>query len=330
MRLIRLAVVLTVSLSLFAAPLSVGAQQLGKVPRVGVLVLTPRASVGGTYVEALREGLSEVGYVEGRTIALDVRWAEGKTDRLYALAKDLVNSRPDIIVTAGTEAIRATQQATRTLPIVMATVADPVRLGLATSLAHPGANLTGLAILSPELTAKRLQLLKEAVPSMRRVVVIWNPINEGNVLMLREAEAAARTLGIELQAVAVRGPDDLKLGLRPLGEGRAQALLVVEDSMLVSHKEQIVRLAANHHLPAMYAFRSLVDAGGLMSYGLNIPNMFHRAAVYVDKILKGAKPADLPIEQPTTFELVINLKTAKALGLTIPQSVLLRADQVIE
>ncbi len=317
-------------LASLVAPLAASAQPAGKVPRVGVLVLTPRASVGGTYVDALREGLSKVGYVEGRTIALDVRWAEGKTDRLPALAKDLVISRADVIVTSGTEAIRATQQATRTLPIVMATVIDPVRLGLATSLARPGANLTGLAILSPELTAKRLQLLKEAVPSVKRAVVIWNPVNEGNALMLREAETAARTLGIELQAVAVRGPDDLKLGFGPLVDGRAQALLVLEDSMLVSHKEQIVRLAASNHLPAMYAFRSLVDAGGLMSYGPDIPDMFHRAAGYVDKILKGAKPGDLPVEQPSKFELVINLKTAKALGLTIPQSLLLRANHVIE
>jgi putative ABC transport system substrate-binding protein len=307
----------TIASGLLAAPLVAEAQPSGKVPRVGVLVLTPRASVGGTYVEALREGLSEVGYVEGRTIALDVRWAEGKADRLPALAKDLVVSKPDVIVTSGTEAIRASQQATRSVPIVMATVADPVRLGLATSLARPGANLTGLAILSPELTAKRLQLLKEAVPSMKQVVVIWNPINEGNVLILREAEAAARTLGIELQAVAVRGPNDLKLGSGPRGDGRAQGLLVVEDSMLVSHKEQIVRLAASHHLPAMYAFRSLVDVGGLMSYGPDIPDMFHRAATYVDKILKGATPGELPIEQPTKFQLVINLKTAKALDLTI-------------
>ena len=327
---VRVVVAVALVLGVLTAPLFAHAQKAGKVPRVGVLVLTPRASVGGAYVTALRQGLSDLGYVDGRTMILDVRWAEAKADRLGALAMDLVASRADVIVTAGTEAIRAAQQASKTVPIVMATVADPVALELAVNLARPGGNLTGLAILSPELTAKRLQLFREAVPSVRRVGVFWNPANEANALMLRAVQNAAATLAIDVQGFAVRGPDDLNPAFETLRHRGIHGLIVFEDSMLVSHTGQIVHLSASNQLPAMYPFRSLVNAGGLMSYGPDIPDLFRRSATYVDRILKGARPADLPVEQPTKFELVINLKTAKALGLTIPPSLLLRADQVLE
>jgi len=216
------------------------------------------------------------------------------------------------------------------VPIIMATVMEPVALGIAVSLAKPGGNLTGLAILSLELTSKRLQLLKDAVPGLSRVAVLWNPANSGNALMLREVETASQTLGLRWHGVAVPRPDELASAFKAIVAARANCILVIEDSMFVSHRSRIVESVARTRLPAMYAFRQFVDAGGLMSYGPNIPDSFRRAATFVDKILKGAKPEDLPIEQPTKFELVINLKTAKALGLTLPPSVLARADQVIE
>jgi putative ABC transport system substrate-binding protein len=326
----RFGLIAVIAAAILAAAVSANAQHTGKAPRVGVLVLTPRASVGGAYVDALQHGLRELGYVGGQTIVLDIRWAEGKPDRLAGLALDLVNSNIDVLVTSGTEAIQAARETGRGVPIVMATVVDPVALGFAASLARPGGNLTGLAILSPELIGKRLQLFKETVPSVLKVGAIWNPANEANVLMLAAAETAARALGIELLAVPVRRPDQLRPAFAALVDGRARGLVVFEDSMLVSHTQEIVGLAARSRLPAMYAFRSLVEAGGLMSYGPHLLDLWHRAAAYVDKILKGARPGDLPVEQPTRFELVVNVRTAKALGLTIPQSILLRANHVIE
>jgi len=233
-------------------------------------------------------------------------------------------------VTAGSEAILTLKRATDVVPIVMATVMDPVALGITPSLAKPGGNLTGLAILSLELTSKRLQLLKEAVPRLSRVAVLWNPDNPGNVLVLKEVEIAAQALGLRWQGFAVQRPDKLVEAFEAVVGAQCNGILAIEDSVLFSHLSRIVESAARSRLPAMYAFRQFADAGGLMSYGPNTPDSFRRAAVYVHKILKGAKPADLPIEQPTKFELVINLKTAKALGLTIPQALLLRADQVIE
>jgi len=326
MRLIGLAVVLTLSLTV--ASLAAEAQS-GKKARIGVLMLPPRAGAGGTYIQALREGLYEFGYVEGQNLLLEIRWAEGRPDLLPGLAAELLSTRPDVLVTSGSEAILTLKRATGVVPIIMATVMDPVALGIAASLARPGGNLTGLAILSLELTSKRLQLLKEVVPRLSRVAVLWNPANPGNVLLLREVETASQTLGLRWQAVAVRRPDELAGAFEAIG-AESNGILVLEDSMLVSHRSRIVESVSRTRLPAMYAFRQFVDAGGLMSYGPNIPDSFRRAAVYVDKILKGAKPADLPVEQPTTFELVINMKTARTLGLTIPQTLLLRADQVIE
>jgi ABC-type uncharacterized transport system substrate-binding protein len=295
-----------------------------------VLLLPPRAEAGGTYIRALREGLRELGYVEGQNLLLEIRSAEGRPDLLPALAAEILTTRPDVLVTSGTEAILTLKRATGVVPIIMATVMDPVALGIAGSLAHPGGNLTGLAIMSLDLTAKRLQLLKEAVPRLSRVAVLWNPANPGNVLQLREVETASQILGLRWQGVAVRRPDELAGAFEEIVGAKSNGILAIEDSMLVSHRSRIVESVARTRLPAMYAFRQFVDAGGLMSYGPNVPESFRRAAVYVDKILKGAKPADLPVEQPTKFELVINLKTAKALGLTIPPSLLARADQIID
>ena len=328
MRLIRLVVVLTVGLTL--APLAAEAQPSGKKARIGVLLLPPRAGAGGTYIQALREGLHELGYVEGQNLLLEIRWAEGKPDLLQGLAAELLSTGPDVLITSGSEAILTLKRATGVVPIIMATVMDPVALGIVASLAHPGGNLTGLAILSLELTSKRLQLLKETVPRLSRVAVLLNPANPGNVLMLKEVETACQTLGLRWHGVVVRGPDELASAFEAIRGTQSNGILAIEDSMLVSHRSRIVETVARTRLPAMYAFRQFVDAGGLMSYGPNIPETFRRAAVFVDKILKGAKPGDLPVEQPTKFELVINLKTAKALGLTIPQSVLVRADEIIQ
>ena len=328
MRLIGLAVVLTLSLAL--PTLAAEAQETANKAHVGVLLLTPRAGAGGTYIEALRGGLRELGYVEGQNLLLEIRSAEGRPDRLPRLAAEILGTRPDVLVTAGSEAILTLKRATDVVPIVMATVMDPVALGITPSLAKPGGNLTGLAILSLELTSKRLQLLKEAFPRLSRVAVLWNPDNPGNALVLKEVEIAAQALGLRWQGFAVQRPDKLVEAFEAVVGAQCNGILAIEDSVLFSHLSRIVESAARSRLPAMYAFRQFADAGGLMSYGPNIPDSFRRAAVYVDKILKGAKPADLPVEQPTKFELVINMKTAKALGLTIPQSLLVRADEIIQ
>ena len=271
-----------------------------------------------------------MGYVEGQNLLLEIRSAEGRPDRLPGLAAEILGTRPDVLVTAGSEAILTLKRATDVIPIIMATVMDPVALGITPSLAKPGGNLTGLAILSLELTSKRLQLLKEAFPRLSRVAVLWNPDNPGNALVLKEVETAAQTLGLRWQGFAVQRPDKLEGAFEAVVAAQCNGILAIEDSVLFSHLSRIVESAARSRLPAMYAFRQFADAGGLMSYGPNTPDSFRRAAVYVHKILKGAKPADLPIEQPTTFELMINLKTAKALGLTIPQSLLVRADEIIQ
>jgi putative ABC transport system substrate-binding protein len=316
--------------AVLAAPLAAEAQPTGKTARIGVLMLPPRAGAGGAYVQALGEGLRELGYVEGHNLHLEIRSAEGRPDLLPGLAAELLSTRPDVLVTSGSEAILTLKRATDVVPIIMASVMDPVSLGVAASLAQPGGNLTGVSILSRELTSKRLQLLRETIPRLSKVAVLWNPDNPGNVLMLKEVENASQILGLEWRAVAMRQPDELASAFKAILDAPSNGILVIEDSMLVSHRSRIVESVARTRLPAMYAFRQFVDAGGLMSYGPNISDSFRRAAVYVDKILKGFKPADLPVEQATKFEFVINLKTAKALGLTIPPSLLLRADQVIE
>jgi ABC-type uncharacterized transport system substrate-binding protein len=330
MRLIGLAVVLALSLTL--APLGAEAQEAGKVPRVGYI--NPGSSsdpIRLRRLEAFRLGLRELGYVEGRTIALEPRWAEGKYDRYPGLAADLVRLKADVIVTVGGAASKAAQQATRTIPIVMSVVIDPVGGGLVPSLAHPGGNLTGLTMMAPDLVGKQLELLKEVVPKVSRVALLWNPDNPGSAPQLGQAEIAARALAVRLQALEARNPQEIDNAFAAMTRERAGALLILADAILgLNQRKQIAELAAKARLPAIYGVTEYAEAGGLMVYGANLLDLERRAAVYVDKILKGAKPGDLPVEQPTTFELVVNLKTAKALGLTIPPSILVRADQIIQ
>jgi ABC-type uncharacterized transport system substrate-binding protein len=327
MRVIGLAVILTLSLTL--APLAAKAQQGAKIPRIGILWgYSP--SVGSVFADAFRQGLRGLGYVEGRTILLEERWAEGKFDRLPSLAGKLVRLNVDVIVTASTPAVQAAQQATRTIPIVMTLVTDPVESGIVASLARPGRNVTGLSLMHPELSAKRVALLKEVVPKLSRVAVLWSPSTASYRKVLGETQTAAHALGLQLRAVEVRDPTDFDSAFSAIARERAGALVVLPDALFRDQQRRILDLAAKSRLPAIYWSRDLVEAGGLMAYGANFPDVFRQAATFVDKILKGAKPADLPVEQPAKFELVINLKTAKALGLTIPQSLLVRADQIIE
>jgi len=327
----RRAFIGTLTGSLLAAPLAAGAQQAAKVARIGYLS-TNLAANPHTH-EAFRQGLRDLGYVEGRNVVIEYRDAEGKFERLPALAAELVALKVDVIVAGGNSLARAAKQATRTLPIVFASVSDPVGSGLVTSLARPGGNVTGAAILSPELVGKRLELLTLAVPGVSRVAVLWLPGALGERTekdMLKEADVAARALGVQLQFVEARGPADLDRAFSDMTRARAGALTVLPSLMFLREHRRLVDLAAKHRLPAVYTVKEYVDAGGLMAYAPNLADVFRRAATYVDRILKGAKPGDLPVEQPTKFELVINLKTAKALGLTIPPSLLQRADQVIE
>jgi len=313
------------------APFAAEAQQAAKIARIGYLALNLVASPH--LPEAFRQGLRDLGYVEGRNVVIEYRDAEGKWDRLPALAAELVALNVDVIVAAATRHALAAKQATRTLPIVFAVVADPVGSELVTSLARPGGNVTGLSVLAPELVGKRLELLTQAVPGVSRVAVLRHPGAQGERTekeMLKGAEAAARALGVRLQLLEARGPDDLDRAFSEMTRSHAGALTVLPSSMLFTERRRLVDLAAKNRLPAVYELREFVDAGGLMAYGPDLADLFRRAATYVDKILKGVEPGDLPVEQPTKFELVINLKTAKALGLTIPQSVLGRADEVIQ
>ena len=313
-------------LGIFLAPLAAAAQPPAKVPRIGVLTT---ASSISHLLQAFRQGLAELGYAEGRNIVLEYRSAEGNAERLPDLAAELARLKVDVIVAGGTPGTQAAQQATTTIPIVMIGVADPVRTGFVGSLARPGRNITGLTSITPDLAGKRLQLLKEVVPGASHVAILSNPATPYAGLVVRETGNAARTLAVQLQPLEVRSPDELDGVFAAATKGRAEALIVVEDPFTLSHRAGIVTLAAKHRLPAMYGFREFVDAGCLISYAANLSDMYRRAATYVDKILKGHNPADLPVEQPTKFELVINLKTAKTLGFKIPQSVLVRADEVI-
>jgi putative ABC transport system substrate-binding protein len=321
----------TLAGGLLAAPLAAEAQPREKVPRVGYLSPgSPSEPFRRRRFEALRQGLHELGYVEGQNIGIESRWAEGKYDRYPALAADLVRLKVHVIVAVGGPATQAVQQATRTIPIVMSVVIDPVGSGLVPSLAHPGGNVTGLSMMAPDLVGKQLELLKEVVPKVSRVALLRNPTNPGSASQLREAEAAARALGVQLQTLEARGPQEIDSAFAAMTREQAGALVVLTDSIFTNQARQIAELAAKRRLPAMYGLREHGEAGGLMVYGPHPLDLERRAATFVDKILKGAKPADLPIEQPSKFELVINLKTAKALGLTIPQSLLLRADDVIQ
>jgi putative ABC transport system substrate-binding protein len=317
-------------LVILAAPLTVETQQSAKIHRVGLLLTgTPP----DPNVEAFREALHDLGYVEGQNLVIDYRWAGGRTDLWPELAAALVGVKVDVIVTQATPATRAAGRLTTSIPIVMAYSADPVGTGLVASLAHPGGNVTGLTTLAPTLSAKRLEILKEAFPRTSRVAVLRliGPEYPSWDLFWKETERAGQALALPLLPVDVASPDQYQSAFAAISRGRANALITLGDFVLATRQRtQIVELVLRHRLPAIYQGRGSVDVGGLMSYGPNLPVLHRRAATYVDKILKGAKPSALPVEQPTKFDLVINLKTAKALGLTIPQSLLLRADQVIE
>ena len=317
---------------LLAPPLAVEAQQAGKVARIGSLSLN---MVPNRHLqEAFRQGLRDLGYVEGRNVVIETRDAEGKPERLPALAAELIALKVDVIVTGGgTPPALAAKQATKTIPIVFASAPDPVTDGLVTSLARPGGNVTGSSNLNPELVGKCLEQLTQAVPGVSRVAVLWQPgfMDERTDRdMLKAADIAARALGVRLEIVEARGPADIDRAFSKMTRARAGALTVLPSAMLFTERRRLVDLAAKNRLPAVYVQREFVEAGGLMAYGPNLADLFRRAATYVDKILKGAKPGDLPVEQPTKFDLVINLKTAKALGLTIPPSLLGRADEVIQ
>jgi putative tryptophan/tyrosine transport system substrate-binding protein len=323
---------LGMGVGIFTAPVAAGAPQAAKVARVGViLTLAPEQPQMRALIDPLRQGLLERGHVEGRNIAFEYRW--GSLAEFPALAVELVRLKVDLIVVGSTTAALAAKQATKTIPIVAAVMADPVRDGLVPSLAQPDGNVTGLTFLAPELVPKRLELLKEAIPSVSRVAGLWNPGAYGERTMqemVKQAEGAAQTLRVQLDLVGVGSPDDFASAFSTMTQKRVDAFVVLPSPLLFTGRKRIVELAARHRLPGMYQASEFVELGGLIAYGASIPDLFRRSATYVDRILKGAKPGDLPVEQATKFELVINLKTAKALGLTIPPSLLLRADQVIE
>ena len=312
-----------------ALPLAAHAQQTAKLPRVGWLSPGSQTS-DQNFLASFRDGLRELGWMVGQNIAIESRWADGKFERLPDLAAELVRLKVDVIVANVTQASLAAKRATTTIPIVMVGVGDPLGSSLVDSLARPSGNITGPSSMLAEASAKQLALLKETVPSASPVAVLWNPANPvWQASALKQTEAAARAMGLRLQLLEARGPDELESAFAAMTKERASALFVPADIIFVRYAQQMADLAARHRLPAMYGFREHVEAGGLMSYAASFSVMFRRAAAFVDKILKGAKPADLPVEQPTKFELVINIKTAKALGITIPQSVLQLADEVI-
>jgi putative ABC transport system substrate-binding protein len=316
--------------ALLFPPLLVEGQQVGEVRRVGYLV-SGSAATSARAMEAFRQGLHDLGWIEGRNLVIDRRFAEDRHDRLPDFATELVRLEVSVIVAAGTRAAVAARKATATIPIVMANAADPLELGLVTSLARPGGNVTGLAYsVNMEIFGKGLELLKEVVPRIRRVAVLSNPANPRQAAAIGHVKAAAKTLGVQLQLLSTRGPEEFDGAFAAMARERAEGLLVIAEALFLFHRDRLADLAARSRLPTMHGLRENVEAGGLMSYGPNIAASLRRAAVFVDKILKGASPADLPVEQPTTFELVINLRAAKALGLTIPPALLARADQIIE
>jgi putative ABC transport system substrate-binding protein len=325
--------IVMLSLSLLVAPLAAAvAQPRAKVPRVGYL--SPGSAADPARLrrfEAFRQGLRALGYVEGQTIALEPRWAEGSYERYPALAADLIRVPVDVIVTVGGAATQAVQHATRTIPIVMSVVIDPLGSGLVPSLARPGGNVTGLSVMASDLVGKQLEVLKEVVPNVSQVALLWNPDNPGSAPQVREAEVAVRALGVQLHMLEARGPQEIDSAFAAMTSERVGALMVLADAILgLNQRGQIAALAAERRLPAVYGVREYAEAGGLLVYSANLLDLERRAATYVDKILKGTKPGDLPVEQPTKFELVINLKTAKALGITIPPTLLFQATEVIQ
>jgi putative tryptophan/tyrosine transport system substrate-binding protein len=319
---------LTLSTMLFALSVNVDAQQPTKIPRIGYLGSSATANPARR--EAFLQGLRELGYVEGKNIVIEWRYAEGKPDRERALAAELVRLKLDVIVTGGSTATRPAKAATVTIPIVMTQDSDPVGNGFVASLARPGGNITGLSNFAPELSGKRLELLREVVPKLSRVAVFGNATVPGNAQMLKETELAAGAFGVRLQYLEMRISKDLETAFRAANKSRSDAILLLVRGPVALAYREIAELAVKSRLPTIYSGREYVEAGGLMSYGVNLDDLDRRAATYVDKILKGAKPADLPVEQPTKFELIINLKAAKQIGLTIPPNVLVRADRVIK
>ncbi len=314
---------------LLAAPLAAEAQPAGKVWRIGYLANGARTPDGGPPA-ALRQALLELGYVEGKTVTYVGRWAEAKRDRLPGLVAELVDLKVDLIVTLGGPAAEAAKEATSTIPIVIASTGDAVGIGLIASLARPGGNITGITDQATELSAKRLELLKEAVPKASRIAVLWNADDRAMTLRYREIERAARILRVAVQPLGVREPDDFDVAFSAMTRERPDALFLVTDALTTLNRKRVLDFAAVHRIPAMYEFGFLVREGGLMSYGVNLDDIWRRAAVYVDRILKGAKPAELPVEQPTRYYLLLNVNTAKTLGLTIPPSLLLRADELVQ
>jgi len=320
----------TVVITLLLMPLAAHAQPAAKVPRIGLIFGNNPAASAPLY-EAFKQGLQEHGYVEGQSVVVERRYGEGRTERLAEVAAELVRMKVDVIVAGTDQAIAAVKRQTRTIPIVMVVSTDPVGTGFVASLARPAGNITGLSTMSPELGGKRLEILKEAIPELSRVAVIWNPDVRGNLLDYKQLEEPARALRLQLQSLEVSHAADLAPAFTAIASARSQAVIVITPNPVVRvNQVQLVSLAQKNRLPSMYGIQEYVDGGGLMAYGIRSTALFRRAATYVDKIMKGAKPGDLPIEQPTKFELVINLRTAKAIGLTIPQSLLQRADHVIQ
>jgi putative ABC transport system substrate-binding protein len=319
--------IVTLLLSLLTVPLAAAAQPLGKVYRIGFLATAP---LPAHVWEALLDGLRERGYIEGQNLVFERRFSEGNAERFPEFAAELVRLKVDCLIVPSTPAALAAKHATQTIPIVVPAANDPVGAGLVASLARPGGNLTGLSTFAPELSGKRLELLKEVVPGLTRVAVLWNAANPANAAAWEEMQAAAGALGLLLHSQDVRGPQDFEGVFARMIQARPEAFLVLADTLLARHRPQIVEFVTQQHLPSVFSTKEWVVAGGLMSYGPSLPALYRRAATYVDRILKGATPADLPVEQPTQFELVLNLKTAQALGLTIPPLVRFRADEVIQ
>ena len=325
-------VLIACGVAVLLAPLEGFAQApVPKVPRIGFLEASMPQNGTTRFLEDFRQGLRELGYVEGKNVQLELRWAEGKLERLPALADELVRLKVDVIVAVNSPSVIAARQATRTIPIVMPVSSDPVGDGLVSSLARPGGNITGLSIMSPELGQKRLQLMKESFPHLSHpVAVLWNPDYVGMAARFRQAQVVGSAVGIGVRSVEIRDSRELERAIETMDRERPDALLILADPLTTSQRFRIVEFAAAQRLPAMYETSFFVEAGGLMSYGPNVDQIVRRAATYVDKILKGAKPGDLPIEQPATFELVINLRAAKALGITFPQAILLQTNRIIE
>jgi ABC-type uncharacterized transport system substrate-binding protein len=326
LKLVRLAVI---ALLLMLAGVVAQAQSPKKMATIGVL-MSGSSSTAGHYAEAFHHGLRDLGYIEGQTITVDYRWAEDRSDRFAEIAGDLARGKVDVILVWGTTAVSAAKKATSTIPIVFVAVGDPVGSGIVSSLARPGGNITGLSTLGTEIAGKRLELLKEIIPRLDRIAVLRNIINPVSGSMLKETQVAAQGLRVQLQIVEVRDPNEFENAFAAINRERAGALVVLGDPVFLSYRARLGQLATKHKIPAIYWDSEFAETQGLMSYGVSIAELFRRGATYVDKILKGAKPADLPVEQPTKFELVINLKAAKQIGLTIPPNVLARADRVIK